>query len=206
MSEEWRNRLLAAVKRDGRPWKRLSRDAGQNETYVRDLLDPQPARVAATPRIDTLGRLCQTLNISLAEILDPDYRPGIAVPVVGYVSGGESWHPFDDHAKGGGLDFISFDMSDADAIAIRVRGTSMAPVYRDGDDLICSRVMGTDIRRALNRDCAIMTADGAAFVKILLAGSQPNMFRLRSYNHAYDDIEDVELAWAAPISWIHRRG
>ena len=33
-------------------------------------------------------------------------------------------------------------------------------------------------------------------------GSRPNRFSLRSYNAAVDDIEDVALAWVAPVSWI----
>lgn len=40
--------------------------------------------------------------------------------------------------------------------------------------------------------------------KFSCAARAPNRFSLRSYNSAVDDIEDVVLAWVAPVSWIKR--
>ena len=127
------------------------------------------------------------------------------VPVIGYIGAGEEWFPIDDHERGAGLDEISMELAhDVDPIAIWVRGDSMEPVYREGDALICSRWQGAEIRNLINEDVVVRTADGRGYLKILLKGSRPDKFRLRSYNPTYHDIEDVALEWAAPIAWIRR--
>lgn len=156
------------------------------------------------PRGDALERLAEAMGLRPAWLRDGDGAQLSRIPVVGVISAGEAWLPIDDHPKGGGLDEISFDLDDADPIAIRVRGTSMAPVYRDGDILICSRLRGMDISQCLSHDCAVMTRDGHGYLKILLKGSGADRFRLRSYNPAYPDAEDVRIEWAAPVVWIKR--
>lgn len=163
-----------------------------------------------------LPALALALGVNIAD-LDADYDVAVpidaeaaspkreAIPVVGILSAGDEWSPVDQYAPGDGMDTVDVNLSDADPIALRVRGTSMVPVFRDGDDIVCSRRRGRDIQKCLNRDCAIMTADGRGFIKVLLAGTTPSTYRLRSYNPAYPDIENVRLEWAAPVVWIHRR-
>ena len=126
------------------------------------------------------------------------------VPVVGYAAGGDEWIPVDDFAQGDGLQPVELSLGDADPIAIMVRGESMAPVYRDGDILICSRQRGSDVVSALNRDCVVKTADGRCYIKFLLKSENYGRFRLRSYNVSYPDMEDEELQWAAPVMWVRR--
>jgi transcriptional regulator with XRE-family HTH domain len=134
------------------------------------------------------------------------YRPtaGNLIPVVGYAAGGEEWSPVDDYAPGDGMEPVELGLGDADPIAIMVRGESMAPVYRNGDVLICSRQRGTDLTAALNRDCVVRTADGRCYIKFLVKGSRAGRFRLRSYNLSFPDLEDQALDWAAPVIWVKR--
>lgn len=134
------------------------------------------------------------------------YEPGTAnlVPVVGYAAGGDEWLPVDDYAQGDGMQPVELSLGDADPIAIMVRGDSMAPVYRDGDILVCSRQRGSDLSTALNRDCVVKTADGRCYIKFLLRGEKSGRFRLRSYNVSYPDLEDEVLDWAAPVMWVRR--
>ncbi len=126
------------------------------------------------------------------------------VPVVGYASGGDEWIPVDDYAQGDGMEPVELSLGDADPIAIMVRGESMAPVYRNGDVLICSRQGGTDLSAALNRDCVVRTVDGRCYIKFLLRGDRPGRFRLRSYNVSFPDMEGEALDWAAPVMWVKR--
>jgi phage repressor protein C with HTH and peptisase S24 domain len=79
----------------------------------------------------------------------------------------------------------------------------MFPVYRDGDVLICQRRRGREIEAA-RQDCVVETADGRHLVKMVRKGTRPGLFTLQSYNRLYDDIENVSLAWAAPVRWIKR--
>ncbi|WP_128292035.1 MULTISPECIES: LexA family transcriptional regulator [Afifella] len=150
----------------------------------------------------TAERYARAFRVSAAWLLTGEMAPArnhLRVPLVGYVGGGERVVPIDDHEKGASLETIDLDFADFDPVAVRVRGSSMAPAYRNGDVLVCSRVEGADIERALNRDCVVMTVDGEGYLKILRPGDKPGTYRLRSYNPAFEDIENVALAWVAPV-------
>jgi transcriptional regulator with XRE-family HTH domain len=80
------------------------------------------------------------------------------IPVVGYAAGGEEWSPVDDYAPGDGMEPVELGLGDADPIAIMVRGESMAPVYRNGDVLICSRSASPPVRPVASRGCGPSSA------------------------------------------------
>lgn len=200
MESAWKKRLTAAMKARKYPAKRLSLDAGLNETYIRDML-----KEGADPTLTKLLQVFETLRVSPSEILEGTEPAPQSIQVIGYAGGGEEWTPVDQAAQGADYeDTIDIDLSDADPIAIRVRGHSMAPVYRDGDHLVCSRQRGANIENALNRDCVVKTADERCYVKMVAKGAARGTYRLRSYNPAYEDLEDQRLEWAAPVIWIRR--
>jgi phage repressor protein C with HTH and peptisase S24 domain len=147
--------------------------------------------------------IAELAGMTVAEFFHSREAPRL-IPIVGYVSGGESFTPTEDHEPGQGIDHITLSLGEEDQVAVRVRGDSMSPVYRDGDTLIGRRIGRRDLTRALGKDCIIKTAAGEGYVKRVLPGSKRHVFRLRSYNPLYDDIEDVALEWAAPIIWINR--
>ena len=200
MREPWRKRLEGKIKDRGWKWTPLSLRIHKSRTYVKDILGDK----GVYPRIDGFLLLCNELRVSPSEILEGDQPARPSVAVVGYASGGEKWDPVDQSTQGAGVDDISLDLSDADPIAIRVRGHSMSPVYRDGDDLICSRMHGVDLQNALNRDCVIKTAEGECYIKTLVKGAARGTYRLRSYNQSFPDLEDVRVEWAAPVMWVRR--
>ncbi len=156
----------------------------------------------ANPRGDILEKIARALGVNIVWLSFGEGPMLSRIPVVGYVSGGDEWVPFDDHAMGAGLDYVEFALDEVDPIAVQVRGRSMAPVYRDGDTLMGGR--SSDPSDFLSRDCLVQTITGATYVKTVLRGSTAGTFRLRSYNPDYQDIEDVKLIWAAPIHWIKR--
>ena len=127
-------------------------------------------------------------------------RDKTRVPVLGVTGAAEHWHPFDD----GGHEPVDFKVTWRDAIAVLVEGDSMEPAYRHNDVLICQRFMATEQDRFLRRDCVIQTVDGESFVKTVMPGTKKGLFRLRSYNPRYEDKEDVQLEWAAPVMWVKR--
>jgi phage repressor protein C with HTH and peptisase S24 domain len=201
MKEMWRKRLAEVIDRRGIPLKKLSIGAGLNETFLRDVL-----KEGATPSVTKLEAVADQLGLPMAYLFGGEVEERPSVPVVGYVSGGDRWVPVDDFAKGDGIETIQFDLPDDDHVAVRVRGHSMAPVYRDGDDLLCSRLYGTEMSKAVNRDCVIKTAANEMYIKILMRGGQRNSYRLRSYNPAFEDVDSVALEWAAPVVWVRRNG
>lgn len=80
----------------------------------------------------------------------------------------------------------------------------MSPVYRSGDMLICSRQTTKHLDNLINLDCVVMTADGDGYIKILKRGTRRGCVTLKSYNPHFDDIENVQLLWVAPILWVRR--
>jgi transcriptional regulator with XRE-family HTH domain len=196
MQDGWRHKLKKIISERGLGLKPLSLAAGLSETFLRDVFQRE-----TDPGIDSLRAVCDVLHIPLSYLFDDAPLMELTVPIVGEASGGERWTPFDDSGTG---DDLTFTLTDTDPIAIRVRGHSMAPVYRDHDDLICSRMRGADMQRALHKDCVVRTVEGESYVKHLLKGTKARAYRLRSYNAAYPDLEDQVLEWAAPIVWVRR--
>jgi phage repressor protein C with HTH and peptisase S24 domain len=201
MRKIWLMKLEEIVAERGLNAKQLSKAAGLSDTYVWDLLNRN-----VDPTITKLGALADALSLPIGYFLTDEVHRVPTIPVVGFASGGEEWTPIDDNGDLPQLDFVSLDLTGSDAIAIRVRGHSMSPVFRDGDDLVCSRQRGQDMRMAIAQDCVVKTMNNKFYVKHVLKGTVKNTFRLRSYNPAFEDIENVALEWAAPVTWIRRNG
>lgn len=124
------------------------------------------------------------------------------LPVVGYVGAGAEVFLVDDHAKGAGIDEIEAPPGcPKGALAVRVRGDSMYPAFRDGDVLIYAERFD-DATEMLQRECVVWLADGTVYVKTLTPGTRPNRFTLISYNAP--PLIDRHVIGAAPILWIRR--
>lgn len=201
MSEPWRRHLADYLASNPEVTKKgLSLAAGLNETFIRDVL----AREDSSPRLDSLRALAHAMNMPFMEFVEGIQGPVMEIPIVGYVSAGESWSPIDDLAPGASFDLVEFSIDGADPIGLGVRGDSMQPVYHEGDTLIASRLHGANINDALQQDCIIKTATGDTYVKVLRRGSKAGLYTLRSYNPSYPDIENVALEWVAPVRWVKR--
>lgn len=195
-STKWRERLKAIIdETPGLTMKGLSLKAGLHASTVQSILTRGTA-----PSVENFLAICQALGVTPAQLLDADEPSKLTIPVVGIVSAGEGWSPMDDDAG----QVVDFELGAHDSIAVEVRGDSMAPVYRNGDVLICHRRYGPHADNLIGLDCIVRTASGENYVKILKRGSRPGRFNLKSYNPVVDDVEDVALAWAAPVAWIKR--
>ena len=196
--DHWSKRLWRALSWKGWSQRELARRTGLDEQKVYKYLQGKVDQ----PRGDTLLRLADTLGVTETWLR---YEVGPAVtdiPIVGRVSTGETFVPFDDAPMTGGLESLEFVFEEGDPIAVEVRGESMLPVYRPGDYLLCARYRGDEIERALGKDCVVKTTDGEGFVKKLVAGSKRDTYTLVSYNAA--PMDSVKLLWAAPVVWVKR--
>lgn len=125
------------------------------------------------------------------------------VAIAGRVGAGQEIHSFDDSIKGAGIGETERpEGADGSIVAVEVGGSSMMPVYRDGDILFYARDEMEDWLRHVGDECVVKLTDGRYFVKILRRGHKRGHATLSSYNA--DDIEDVKVEWAAPIRWIRR--
>lgn len=198
MSKIWLTKLIAAMKMQNKKAKPLSLAAGLSETYIRDLIER-----GVEPTLAKLEAIANQLGLPMSYFFDEESTPP-QIAIKGYASGGDRWTPVDDYQDGDGIAHIDLDIANPDLIGVRVRGPSMSPVFRDGDDLICFPQHGLDISSAVGKDCVVETANQERYIKQVLKGSKKNTYRLRSYNTEFPDIEDVALAWAAPVLWIRR--
>lgn len=82
----------------------------------------------------------------------------------------------------------------------------MVPVYRSGDILVGVKHAGRTAHNLIGLDCIVETDTGERYVKFLSKSTQKGRFNLRSYNPANRDIEDVRIAWVAPVMFIKRGG
>lgn len=192
----WKARLEAEIGRRGMSMAEFSRAVGKNERLVNDLLSSK----TNDPRIETVAALCRALGWSLDRFWHGD--DGLRViPVVGFVSAGEGWSPVD------AADIDEIEMSaPPNAVALEVRGESMAPVYRDRDVIVGSKRFPGQIESVVGKDCIILTSENQGLVKYVKRSSLRGRVTLRSYNPAYADLEDVKIEWAAPIEWVKRAG
>lgn len=176
--------------------KGLSLAAGLGETGVRDIF-----KLKKAPRIDTVMRLAEQLGMSIGELVEGDRPPQRRIPIIGCASAGEGWSYFEGD---GPIDELVLTIDAGDAIAIDVKGSSMEPVYRNGDVLIGTKRSGQDSRHLIGTDCIIETMLGKRYIKFVAKGSMRGRYNLKSYNPAHDDIRDVQINWAAPISLVVR--
>lgn len=152
----------------------------------------------------SIHKIAAALNIS-ANLLDPEVPASqtgsLLVPVVGYVGAGSEIFTIDDHEKGAGLEEVEAPPgASASIVALRVRGTSMAPVYKDGDLIFYDRREAGDLAHLAGKDCVIHLADGRTFLKELRRSNGD--FWLHSHNA--DPILHPQIAWAAKVRWVEK--
>jgi phage repressor protein C with HTH and peptisase S24 domain len=122
------------------------------------------------------------------------------IPLIGFAQAGADGY-FDDggYPVGGSWDEIPFpDMGDPHAFALEISGTSMEPVFRDGDTVIVSP--DSSIRRGDR--VVVKTTDGEILAKQLKRQTGRKV-ELQSINAEHDDrvVGAESLEWIARIVW-----
>ncbi len=190
---EFRVRLQGLMDEHNIKRKPLAKKAGLGETAIRDIFEAKRQDV----RIGTLVRLADVFDLTVDELIG---EPQIALS--GRVgAGGEVLFSQEDHE--------TEEMAPRPPgahrkiMALQVVGSSMLPKYEDGDIVYVDRSVDGIGPDAIGEYCAIRTADGGTFLKILSRGSVQNKYTLRSLNAP--DMEDQDIVWAAPVRWVRQR-
>lgn len=122
----------------------------------------------------------------------------IQVPLKGYIGAGEAVEAISD------LDDGETVAAPRDArpgtVAAKVRGNSMFPTLRDGWTLYWSKLLPA--HEMINDLCVVHLEDGRILVKVLRAGSLPDLWTLQSVNPSVADMSDQVVRWVSPIDWI----
>jgi transcriptional regulator with XRE-family HTH domain len=186
--------IRAALRREMRraqiKAKPLSKAAGLSESAVRDLMTK-----VDDPKIGTLLKLAAHLQIP------PGLLFGFSVPVVGTVETDGIIY-FLDPAE------ISESVPQpptalTQLIALKVVGDSLLPIHRHGDILYLSRTHDRVDPHCIGEECAVQVEGGLAYLKPLAMGSEAGCYTLRAL-FGGKDIENVRLAWAAPVLFVSR--
>lgn len=186
---------------------RLSRGLGQTE--FADLLDTTQSTIArweggSMPRGDMLQRIADVANTTVDRLLGVSALASddeAAIPVVGYVGAGAQVLPYDDYARGQGMDYVERPSGvTGDVVAVEVQGDSLFPTAENGWRLIYAGEQTVLEDEVLNRLCVVSLADGRILVKRVTRGSQPQRYHLVSTNAPM--IEDAEIVWAARVKAI----
>jgi len=151
---------------------------------------------------DWMLRLAKGLNCPITQLIETNERR--TTHIVGEVGAGAIIIPYDDHAKGAGLEEVDLPAHcDESVVAVRVRGDSMYPMLRDGWILFYRREFLTVPNDCIGALCVAETADGRCYVKELSKGSKKGCYNLISHNAPI--MENVPLKWAAKVLDIRPR-
>ena len=150
--------------------------------------------------------------------LGESYQP--LIPIVGIVGAGGEVRPVDDHAVGAAIEEVECPpgVDPSTAVALRIRGDSMHPVFQDGwvvyyserteiatpptDALTAFKaVVASDpLERFYGKHCVVKLEDDRVLLKILKQGRNTGRYNLTSYNAP--DLENVAVRWAARIIFV----
>lgn len=185
-----RDRITSEMERKGFSRRGLSLKLG-GPTLLRDVLDRTD-----NPGISTLHRIAEAIDMPFEDLIGAG-----RVPLLGTIGAGGLVAFFkDDHE----LETVPRPpLAPGPLMALVVSGESMLPKYEPGDIIYVRRDHDGVLPRYLGNYCAVHTADGGTYLKILTAGSKPDRYTLRSLNAA--DMENVEVIWAAPVLFIMPR-
>ena len=158
------------------------------------------------PSTESIAKVLEATNATFTEFVgligDTSAQGAVQrVPVIGYAQAGDEGY-FDDGGfpAGSGWDELLFPgLGDPHAYALEVSGSSMEPVYRDGDTIVVSPA--ANIRRG-DRVVA-KTRDGEVMAK-QLARESANRIELRSLNAEHPDrvFQRADILWMARIVWV----
>lgn len=193
--KDWRTRLKDAIDASDLSRAEIARRAGLNLTMLRDILDR-----GRTPSVDNLARIARVLNLSLGNLYDGDIIRTVNIVVSGSLVGGEMVAQYAPEFA----PVVPFQILPEDLAFVRIDTDDFQPAYRRGDLIGGLRTTGPNVHNLIRRECIVHTLDEQEYVGILMPGSKPDHYTIRSLVPGHDDTPNVRIAWAAPISLIMR--
>lgn len=192
---DWRKRLQDRMDELGLTPRDVVRRAGVNTTMVHDILKRN-----STPSVENLSKIAHSVGLTLAQLYEGSEPVILNLRLSGVTTGAGMWADVPTrHAK-----VLPLTMFQSECVSVEVLDDSLAPRFDRGDIICGNRHLGPNLDNLIGLDCLVEQADGTRCVGILLRGAHPNLFSIRSLNPRNNDVRDVQIAWAAPISIVIR--
>jgi phage repressor protein C with HTH and peptisase S24 domain len=184
----------------------LAKTAGLDPTAFNKSKRLGPDGRPRWPSTESLAKIFDAANadvrefFGLAEATAAINRAARAVPLIGLAQAGSGGF-FGDNGlpQGEAWDAVAFPAAETKEIfAIEVQGTSMLPLYRDGDTLIVEP--GAEVRKGDR--VVVKTRDGEVLAKLLSRKTTKHV-ELQSLNpeHPNRQFDMAEVEWIARIIW-----
>jgi DNA-binding phage protein len=184
--------LEAQMNANGIKRKTLSKKAGLNEQAVRDILSKTD-----NPQVGTLLAIAKALEMPASALF------GQIVPIIGRVTGSGVIVPRAD-GDGSHNYAVRPPAGMGEIVALIVEGNGMMPAFRDGEIIYAERADTDTEDDFIGTQCVVrLKANDEMLIKMVAKGSEPGLYTLRDWRG--DDIENVPLAWAAPITFTTRK-
>lgn len=162
------------------------------------------------PRGDAFARMAEALDVNEWWLRTGEGARTRKLPLLGHVAGDASVTLSDRNGEArSATGFLDFDLGAGEHFVLEVRCREMAPVYRDGDLIICRKLTaGEPIAPAGEtrpRDCVVALGENQTVLRYLTPGRREGTVKLRAFNPEVADRDDVAPLWVAPVVWIRRK-
>lgn len=185
----------------------LARVAGLDPTSFNrsKRFSPEPDMRPRWPSTESLSKVLDATGVTFSEFAamaeDGRAAPPRGVPLIGFAQAGDDGY-FDDAGfpVGEGWDQIEFPGLAKDGVyALEISGDSMAPVYREGDQVVVDPTSGEPRR---GDRVVVKTVDGEVLAKEV-ARITTRAVELKSLNPDYPGrtLDRKDIAWIARILW-----
>lgn len=199
-----------ALKRKGVSARKASIDAVKSEHLIKNIKDGRE------PSFYKVEKLFQHLGINLTYSLDDEPITAPAkVPMLGLISAGGddlpddtsvTYIPTDDNGDTTSTPPGTYLQMQGNLFALTVKGSSMLPVYSDGDILFMYKddPARANLERLIGINCAVTLIDGEAFVKRLARPDSGKLgeWNLESLNPRWPVMRNVQLTDALPVRHV----
>jgi hypothetical protein len=108
-----------------------------------------------------------------------------------------------EYAPGEALS-VPLRLFEENSVSVHIENDEYEPRFHRGDVIVGAKHFGNNLDNLIGTECIIKATDGTQHIRILLRGSVPGRFNLRSFDVRESDVANARLEWAAPVGLIIR--
>jgi hypothetical protein len=196
MAKGWRDHLLAQMQRLGWDKTRLNKEADFKKNYIHDFFSRD-----TTPSIDVFNKIADVVGVTMTQLYHGVDKLKFNFLIIGRTTGENHMWTQEPPNK---QTTIPVTISTDETVGIKVDDDTLRPRYSRGDYIIGVRHSGSNFDNLINLECIVETTTGDRYFGILKRGAKAGKYTLGGLDPMKSDIENVSLAWIAPIRMVLR--